>query len=150
MSEKGKGMCTPLGCNSMKSVLICTVAGFIFFFAYNFVVHGHLLISTYALTPQLWRPEADMHSHFTLMLVMYAVLVYVAADIYGRFSRVGGTGEGVRFGLLLGLFIGCMDALPYVWMPISGTLAVYWFLAGFGQGLGLGVLFAMFYKAEVK
>lgn len=143
MKNQDNGMCTPLGCNSVKTVLFCTVAGFIFIFAYNFVVHGHFLASTYALTPNLWRTPAEYSEHMLFTVVMYAILAYAAADIYARFSTEGSIGEGARFGLLLGLVHAALQSLPYGWLPISGTLASYWFVVGLFQGLGLGIVFSL-------
>ena len=136
----------PVTRNNLKSVLFCTIAGFIFVFGFNYLVHVLWLSGIYAQTPQLWRTAEDMGQHFFYMQIMNLVIVFAAAELYGRFAKTISLGEGIRFGIVLGLLLGALDSISYAWLPISGELARNWFIAGFAEGLGLGVVYSFVYR----
>ena len=123
-----------------------TIAGLIFLFVYNFIVHGIMLKTTYDLTPQMWRTAEEMKSFFVFNLLIQAAMAYISASLYGRFARSAGVGEGIRFGILIGLLFGCLGAAHYAWLPITAGLAEIWFAAGLVEGLGLGILFSLIHK----
>lgn len=148
MAEQKQGMSCPITGNNLVKVLILMIAGFIFITGYNYVVHGQILKATYDLTPQMWRTATESQEHFPYMLALFAVIAFATADIYGRFAKRNGLGEGLRYGILLGLIIGSLQALPYSWLPITWELAQAWFLAGFGEGLGIGLVYGILWRAR--
>ncbi len=122
------------------------LAGFVFLFAYEWALHGVLLMDIYLQTPNLWRTPEDMTALFPFQLLGQFALTFVSALLFTRHYEAKGVMEGVRFGGWLGLVFGVMMASSFVWMPISGTLAVAWFVGGLLQGVGLGVIFALLYR----
>lgn len=141
-------MCCPLTGAYIPSLIACTVVGAAFIFGFESYVHGKLLMATYLETPDLWRKEEDMQTHFNFMIAMQVATAFITAAIYSVGHEGKGCCEGVRYGLLLGALFAVMGALPYVWMPISLALAKAWALTGLAKGLGLGVIYSLVYKTK--
>ena len=57
-----------------------------------------------------------------------------------------GLGEGLRFGIPMGILLGLLQAGMYPYLPISVELAFAWFLGGLIQGIGIGLVLAYTYK----
>ncbi len=127
-----------------KRYVISLFVVFVFVFLYDFLVHGFLLKGIYTQTAQLWRPEEEYK-----MLVMFmsefcfsAVLAYIFTLNY----ESKGIGEGIRFGLCIGMLLGAIEIGKYSYMPIPIVLMLSWVLASLLIGLGSGVLLSLVYK----
>lgn len=131
---------------NVKRFALTTLAGFIFIFAFEFVVHGILLADTYEQTTHLWRPMEDMASYMPFMHAMQLAFVTILAFIYTRHHEGKGLSEGIRFGSYLGLLLGVVMISMYAWMPISFTLAAMWFAATLIEIIALGIIFSLIYK----
>lgn len=131
---------------NIKRFFISVLIGFAFVFGYEFLIHGILLVPSYELTPQLWRPTEEFENFMPFATAMQFLITATLCFIYTRHHEGKGIGEGFRFGVMFGtlLGLGCMAA--YAWMPISFTLAVSWFFACFFKIIGLGVIFSLAYK----
>ena len=71
-----------------------------------------------------------------------AVLAYIFTLHYeGK-----GIGEGVRFGLYIGMLLGSIEIGKYGYMPIPMVLMLSWVLAALLIGLGSGVVLSLVYK----
>src|SRR5689334_3523334 len=93
------------GCMS-KRFWISAVVMFVAAMACDFVVHGVLLGRDYAaLTPKLFRPEAEAQSYFPFMLLAHAFMAIGITWLYrgGRSTRPW-AGQGLRFGLALAFY----------------------------------------------
>ena len=89
-----------------KRFWISVVVMFVAAMACDFIVHGLLLGRDYAaLTPKLFRPEADAQSYFPFMLLAHAFMAIGITWLYrgGRSARPW-AGQGVRFGLALAFY----------------------------------------------
>ncbi len=137
--------CPVTGVN-IKRFALSLIAGFAFTFAYDFVVHGNLMMGLYQQTPQLWRTPEDMQAYLPFMMMFQFLTVFVTALIFTRNYEGRGVMEGVRYGLLIGLLMGIMMAAPYAWMPISGMLSFMGFVCGVVLGIGQGVIYALTYR----
>jgi len=127
-----------------KRYVISSFVLFVFVFLYEFLVHGFLLSDIYMQTAQLWRSEEDYKMIFTLIsqLGFSAVLAYIFTLNYeGR-----GIGEGIRFGLCIGMLLGAIEIGKYGYMPIPMVLMLSWVLAALLIGLGSGVILSLVYK----
>ena len=140
--------CDSMKCPCPKAFGLCVVAGFIFIFVTDFIIHGQLLAGMYENTSHLWRPEEEMVMPW--MFAVQILIVLITASIYGPGHEGKGIGEGVRFGVMLGALFAVMMASSYAWMPIPIQLAIGWGAAGFVQGLGLGVIYSLLYKQKQK
>jgi len=127
-----------------KRYVISVFVVFIFVFAYEFLVHGFLLKDLYDQTAQLWRPEEEykMPVMFLSQFGFSAVLAYIFTLHYeGK-----GIGEGIRFGLYIGMLLGAINIGTYSYMPIPMVLMLGWVLAALLLGLGSGVVLSLVYK----
>ncbi len=110
----------------MKRTIVAVLAVFLCWSVLDFVIHGLILGSTYAATPQLWRPMAEMKmglSYFTV-LIKAAAFVY----IYARYITDKGTKTSVLYGFIFGIGSGIsMGYGTYSVMPIPYAMAFVWF-----------------------
>lgn len=143
---ENKGIKCPITGNNISSIIFCTVAGFVYIFGLDYLVHVKWLSGIYAQTSQLWRTAEEMGQNFYFMQLINLVIAFTAAELYGRFANKMSVGEGIRFGIVLGLLLGAIYAAPYAWLPISGVLAIKWFISGLAKGLGLGILYSLIYR----
>ncbi len=130
-----------------KRLLLAILAGFVFIFATDFVVHAIWLGPDYKATAALWRPEAEMQGRFALMLL--AQLLCSIAFIY-IWAKTGWRRRTIRDGCVYGFWMGLFQQITtivlYVVAPMPMELAAKWFLSGILQAILLGALAALIYK----
>lgn len=132
-----------------KRWLLASVAAFIVIFALEFVINGVLLSDLYKQTASVWRPEAEIMGMMWLMSLSYAMsaLLFVFVYTKGYEAAKGGIGQGVRYGLYMGLFLVASISLGfYAVLPIPGILAVYWFIGGVFEYMVAGAVVGVIYK----
>jgi hypothetical protein len=124
-------------------------AAFLVLFVLEGIVHQVLLKGLYQQTASLWRPEADIQRLLWLFWGGYLVFAIAFVWIYakGYEEKKGGLGQGIRFGLVMGILLSVMQNLGwYVVLPIPGILAWYWFLAGMAESLAMGICVGLIYR----
>lgn len=134
-----------------KKWLLASFAVFTVIFIFEFVIHGVLLNDLYQQTASVWRPEADIKQLMWLMWVGYAIFTLVFVWIYskGYETNKGALGQGIRYGLIIGLLTATMRSLgSYATLPVPAVLAVYWFVAGLVVCLGMGITVSLTYRPE--
>ena len=108
-----------------KRFWISVVVMFIAAMACDFIVHGVLLGRDYAaLTPRLFRAEADAQAYFPFMLLAHVFMAIGITWLYrgGRGARPW-AGQGVRFGLALAFYAVVPTYLIYFAVqPTPGDL----------------------------
>jgi len=111
----------------MKKVILAVVAVFVAWSAMDFVIHGMLLRASYAATPSLWRPMAEMKTSVLYVTVLIASLSFVL--VYALFFSRKGIPTGLQYGLLFGVGTGVsMGYGSFAVMPIPYHMAFTWFL----------------------
>ena len=111
----------------MKRTALAVLAVFVTWSALDFVVHGLILGSTYAATPQLWRPMAEMKTGLMYVTVLITAAAFVY--IYARFITDKRLNTAVLYGLIFGIGTGIgMGYGTYSVMPIPYSMAFVWFL----------------------
>jgi hypothetical protein len=107
----------------------------------DFVIHGVILGPTYAATPHLWRPQAEMQGLFYLLVISVAVVAFAFCGMYAGWGGAKGLGSGLKFGGLFGLAMGTSMALgSYASTPIPASLAATWFAGTLVEGLVAGAI----------
>lgn len=124
----------------------CVLAGFIFIFAFDFLLHGILLKPSYEQTANLWRSPEVMQEFFGWMLAVQFGITAVLAYIFTRNFENKGITEGIRFGFMIGLFSGISQFGMYAYMPIPISLAIASFTGAVIEFIGLGIIFSLLYK----
>ena len=136
-----------------KLWIYASIAVFIGFGLLEFIVNGILLQDIYQKYASVWRSESEMQSMMGLMWLGYAIFAVFFTFIYtkGYEPKKPGLEQGLRFGLYVGLAFAPLQSLIwYVVLPIPGTLAFYWFLAGMVEFTAVGALAGLIYKKSKK
>lgn len=113
------------------------------------IFHGVCLKETYAETASIWRPMADMNRLMPLgwlsTLITSFILVYIFHRGYeGKEPRIA---EGLRFGLMIGLFTAIpMSVWTYIMWPVSLFLAASWFVIAMINMLVAGMIIGVMYR----
>lgn len=129
---------------------LAIIAGFVFIFASDFVVHTILLAGDYKATASLWRTEAEMQSRFLFMLVAHFLCALAFLYIWAKTGwRRRTIADGCSFGFWMGLFQQSATIILYVVSPLPAGLAAKWFFIGLLQAVLLGALAALIYKPRL-
>ncbi len=129
---------------NVKRFIISSIAVFVFVFLFEWLAHGVILKGIYDQTAQLWRPEVE-HKMVYLFLSQICFSV-IAVFIFTRNYEGKGIGEGLRYGLYVGLVLGSVQLATYSFMPIPLVLMLGWVAAGMLKGLGSGVVSSLVYR----
>lgn len=118
---------------------------------YGYLVHEVGLSDTYESLAPIFRPETEMMHMMWMMTVGSAITMLVFCYIF-TFGREGkGVMEGVRYGFWMGLFLSIPSAVDqYVVFPLTGELAVIWFVTGIVGLIISGAIFAAIYKPSAN
>jgi len=131
----------------MKRYLLAVLAVFVAWSVMDFVIHGIILASAYASSPQLWRPMAEMKTG----LLYFTTLVHAGAFvyIYARFVKEKGISTGILFGFIYGLGAGIsMGYGSFSVMPLPYAMAFVWFVGSVIEATVGGLIAAMIVKVE--
>ncbi len=110
----------------MKRTILAVLAVFATWSVLDFIIHGLILGSTYAATPTLWRPMAEMKRGLMSATVLVAAAAFVF--IYAQFITAKGVKTAVLYGLVYGIGAGVpMGYGTYSVMPIPYVMAFVWF-----------------------
>jgi hypothetical protein len=127
---------------------LAAVAATVADMVYGFVVYGNALADDFARFPGVFRPEAELNTKIPLLMLGVLLSMFAAAWIYAK-GYEGGNGvqEGVRFGVLVGLFaIGYIAIGNYVVLNIDGSLSAYMAVAGLAEWIVVGAALGAVYK----
>jgi hypothetical protein len=131
----------------MKKTVLAILAVFVLWSAMDFVIHGLVLASPYALTPQLWRPMMEMK-----MGLMYATVLVAAASfvcIYTWFIADKSVKTAVRYGLVFGIGSGIsMGYGSYSVMPLPYQIALGWCIGTIIEAVVAGWITGMIVKKQ--
>lgn len=139
-----------------KSCLISVIAVTAFLMGYGYVVHEIWLKPDYVATAHMWRTPEEMAAFFPFCLIFPIGLAMLFTCLFKKFRMGLATccpdsantccpikSGGLCFGIKLGLILGLLMSNAVIWMPIPTDLAVKWFFAGLGEGIGVGVILGM-------
>ena len=86
--------------------VIGSLAVFVYIFLFEFLYHGMFLTSQYMLVEQLMRPEPEFFGLFHWIIIGELLMAFFFCLIFIKGYEGKGIGEGVRFGLLIGIGFG--------------------------------------------
>jgi len=134
-----------------KKYLIAGGVVFVVYEILSFLIHGVLLEGAYQATASVWRPEAEMHANFPIMLVTAFIISFLFVFIFAKGYEGKGIMEGVRYGLWIGLLMSIPMAFnSYATLPIPMSLAIKWLVYGVIQFIILGIVAAAIYKPSAQ
>ena len=115
----------------------------------DMILHTVILMDVYKQTMHLWRSEAEMKGLFGLIWAGYPVfaLFFVWIFAKGYEKDKPGLGQGLRFGILVGLLVNAASNLTcYAVMPLPVMIPMAWFLGGMVECVAGGLAAGMIYK----
>ena len=127
--------------------IITTLVVFVGMFALDFLFHAVYMVENYKSIASIMRPEADQMRYFPALLLgqLFITVGFVYVFIKGREGK--GIGEGIRYGLIIGLFFGFGSTIiNYAIYPISGTIMLnylFWYPI---ECMILGIITSSMYK----
>ncbi|MBN1534626.1 MAG: hypothetical protein JXA20_18275 [Spirochaetes bacterium] len=132
---------------NVKRFIIASLVIFAVFQVTGFIIHSVILMPTYAALASLWRP--DMMSYMWIMYPVSLVMSFLMVYIFAKGYEGKGIPEGLRFGLVIGLFMQVPGIFgQFMVYPIPFTLAIQWFIYGLMEYLIAGVLAAAIYRPK--
>ncbi len=131
-----------------KRFVIACLAVFGLFFLYDWLFHGILLAPSYAETPALWRPKETMMQYMPYMNAGQFFFVVMFCYIFTKGYEGRGIGEGLRYGLLIGLLLATHNLIWYAVQPLSGKLVAAWAVGNTLEAILGGGLLAAIYRAK--
>lgn len=134
-----------------KKYVIASGVVFVVYEILSLLIHRVLLDGAYQATASVWRPEAEMHANFPIMLVTAFIISFLFVFIFAKGYEGKGIMEGVRYGLWIGLLMSIPMAFnSYATLPIPMSLAIKWFVYGVIRFIILGIVAAGIYKPSAQ
>ena len=131
---------------------LAAVAATVFDACYGFLVYGMAMAPEFARYPGIYRGEDTGPAFLPLMFAGLFIAIVAAAMIYAKGYEGGsGAAEGVRFGLLLGVFVVFTTAsVNYATLNVGRKIAVMTLAAGFVEWLIIGTIIGLVYKPAAR
>jgi hypothetical protein len=116
---------------------------------YGFAVYGNAMAGQFAAFPGVFRSAELGAAYLPAMFCGILVAMFAVAYIYAKgYDRGSGLLEGLRFGLLIGIFnAGYVVGTDYGILNIGRRLALAMALAGIGEWLLVGCTIGLIYKS---
>jgi hypothetical protein len=137
-------------------LVLAAVVGTVVDACYGFTVYGMLLAGEFGKYPAVYRANDAGQAYLPLMFGGLFVAVLVAAAMYAKGYEGGsGVAEGLRFGLMLGVFVFlAFGGVNYAVLNIGRRLALFAAVAGLVEwtlvGLAIGLVYKPSQHAAVK
>ncbi len=129
---------------NLKRFIIASLVVFFGFEIMDAIVHTVILGKTYE-SMNLWRP--DMMSKMWIIHLGSLILAFLFTYIFIRGYENKGIAEGVRYGVIIGLFANIPYGFySYAMYPLPFSLCLQWFIFGMIEFIICGVIAAAIYK----
>lgn len=132
-------------------VAIAAVAATLVDGLYGYLVYGQLLSSEFALYPNLYRPVSEQAAYLPFMFLGILLAMFVMAYIYAKgYDGTNGVQEGMRFGVLIGLFnAGFFVEVNHAMMQMNRRLTGMMAVAGLVEWTVAGIVIGAIYRKNV-
>jgi hypothetical protein len=141
-----------MGSINYVRVLLAGAGGFVAYFAFGFLVFGALplLREEYAKYPAVYRNQDGIKSFMPIGIAAMFIAILVLAGLYAMSYQPGyGPVEGVRFGLLIGLFAVCSFVLHnHVNLNVGWALTLKQAIAYFVEWTIVGAVIGWIYEVS--
>ncbi len=132
---------------NIKRMIIASIAVFVAFQVMDYVIHGVILSPVYQSLAHVWRP--DMMSKMWILTLSSFIMLVLFVYIFIKGYENKGIIEGVRYALIIGLFMNVIGMFSqYVMYPIPFSLSVQWFIYGMVEFIICGIIAALVYKRK--
>lgn len=132
---------------NVKKFLLASLAVFITFQVFDFLIHGLALAGIYEEHAEIWR--ADMSRYMWIMYIVSVFLSLLFVYIFTKSCHWKGITGGARYGLLIGLLMSVVAIMnQYVVYPIPFNMALIWMVGGLIEFIIAGIVAAAIYKPK--
>jgi len=130
---------------NIKRFAFAVFAVFIALKMVEFIVHGMLFARAYSELMSLWGP--DMMEKMWVMHITNLAFALFFVYIFIKGYEGKGVAEGIRYGIIIGLFMGLGgSANQYVVYPVPLSLVVQWIVYFIIECVIFGIITAAIYK----
>jgi hypothetical protein len=117
----------------------------------DYIVHGVLLRADYTSPEMVRLLRADMHDKMWIFYLVSLITSFFLTLIFSKWHTGKGLGEGIQFGVYVGLLCGTpMSYSSYAMYPIPSPLAMQWFIYGMLQFIILGIVLSLIFGKQPK
>jgi hypothetical protein len=128
-----------------KRFVVASVVVYVVLQAMDFVINSVFLKADNEALKDLWRP--DMASKAWIMYVTAVLVAFLFTYIFIKGREGKGLAEGVRYGIVIWLFVFVpMMHGYYVMLPIPYIMIFRWLLFSLLEVLIAGIIVAAIYK----
>jgi len=129
-------------------LVAAALAGTVVDAVYGFLVYGMLLTPEFGRYPNVYRPGDAPPVYLMTMFAGIFVAMLAAVVIYSKgIESNGGVAEGVRFGALLGVFVGVLlSSISYGTLNIGRKLTAMMAVAGVVEWILVGTAIGAVYR----
>lgn len=140
-----------------KRGLLLGLAVAVWAWAFDFLIHGKLLMSMYEATASMWRPMSEMQEMGLWCIAYHLGMGILFASGYLCWRKhivVGAVGssecpyrKSMGFGLWVGLLLGLPQLMTYMWLPFTSfDLPIAWAVSELVKWTLAGLLLAKLYR----
>lgn len=128
-------------------LMIAAVVAAIVDFVYGFIAYGNVLSSQLAQFPGVFRSPQSQTSYLPILFLGILIGMFAITYIYAKGYEGGGLVEGVRFGIVVGIFnAGYVVMVGYAVMNIGRRLTASMAFAGLIEWIIVGLSISATYK----
>tara|TARA_B110001454_G_C12721908_1_gene435066 strand:- start:6021 stop:6425 length:405 start_codon:yes stop_codon:yes gene_type:complete len=117
----------------MKGMFLGGFAAFVFVFAFEFLVHGFLMMGMYEASMSVWRPQAE--SNMAVMMLSQFLFAMAVAFFYPIVGPDKDCKKAIPFGFGLGLVLAMPQIASYSYLPIPFSISLAWAASSFVKAL---------------
>ncbi|MGQ9802196.1 MAG: hypothetical protein ACUVRL_11120 [Candidatus Saccharicenans sp.] len=131
-----------------KRFVIASVVVFVSIQVMEFVVNNIIMMGQYESLQNLWRP--DMASKMWIMYLIGVMVAFLFTYIFIKGREGKGLAEGVRYGIIIWLFVAVpMSLWTWVMLPVPFKMSLWWMVSSLIEYIIAGLLVAAIYKPAV-
>lgn len=128
-----------------KRFFAAGLAAYVVVQAMDFIIDEVFMKSANESLKSLWRPNMMSRVWVMYMVGVLVALLFTYIFVKGREGK--GIAEGVRYGIIIWLFVNVpMSVSMWVMLPIPYIIVLRWMLFGLLEMLVAGILVAVIYK----
>lgn len=132
---------------NVKRFVIASVVIYVLSHVIGYLVHMVLLGGMYRELASIWRP--DMMQYMWIMWLTSLLWSFLFVYIFIRGYENRGILEGVRYGVIIALFMAVPNALAnFVIYPVPLKLALAWLACGSVESVLYGIIAAAVYRPK--
>lgn len=132
---------------NVKRFILASLAVFVLFIGFDFLVHVLILGPQYEAIKGIWRIDMDKF----MWIINVAELLFAFVFVYAFTKGYEGKGilEGIRYGVIIWILVQVVGTVSQlVIYPIPKELALQWIGYGLVQYLVFGVVTSLIYKEK--